>query len=130
MNFIRKLKDSNIQQLIDVRELPLSRKNGFSKTILKEELKRAGILYKHIPELGSPKSIRYQLHKDWIYKRFFEEYKKHINDKDVLENISDIEGRARRKKTILLCFERDYKICHRSIISDELKNRGWKVNHL
>ena len=74
-DFIKKLKDSNIQQLIDVRELALSRKNGFSKGILSLKLKEAGILYKHIPELGSPKEIRHQLHQDWDYKRFFEEYK-------------------------------------------------------
>jgi len=128
--FIKKLKDSNIQQLIDVREIALSRKNGFSKGILSGELKKAGIIYKHIPELGSPKELRYQLHQDWDYKRFFEEYKKHIKDADVLESISDIEGRARRKKTVLLCFEKDFKVCHRSIIAEELKLRGWKVNHL
>lgn len=128
--FIKKLRDSNIQQLIDVRELPLSRKNGFSKSVLREKLRTVGILYKHIPELGSPKSIRHRLHQDWDYKRFFGEYKEHINDKDVLENISEIEGRARRKKTVLLCFERDYKNCHRRIIAEELEKRGWKISHL
>jgi uncharacterized protein YeaO (DUF488 family) len=128
--FIKKLRNSNIQQLIDVRELPLSRKNGFSKTILKEELKKVGILYKHIPELGSPKKVRHQLYKDLDYEKFFKEYKQHINDADILDNISDIEGRARRKKTVLLCYEKDYKVCHRSIIAEELKRRGWKVNNL
>jgi len=128
--FIKKLKDSNIQQLIDVREIALSRKNGFSKSILSKNLKDAGIKYKHIPELGSPKQVRHQLHKDLDYEKFFKEYKNHINDPDVLDNISDIEGRARRKKTVLLCYEKDYKICHRSIIAEELKRRGWRVNHL
>ncbi len=129
-DFIKKLKDSNIQQLIDVRELALSRKNGFSKGILSLKLKEAGILYKHIPELGSPKEIRHQLHQDWDYKRFFEEYKNHIKDIDVLGNISDIEGRAKRKKTVLLCFEKDPKTCHRSIIAEELVKRGWRINNL
>ena len=46
--FITKLKDSNIQQIIDVREIALSRKNGFSKGILGLELKKVGIIYKHI----------------------------------------------------------------------------------
>ncbi len=128
--FIKKLKDSNVQQLIDVRELPLSRKNGFSKTILSSKLKEVGITYKHMPQLGSPKEVRHQLYKDMDYERFFREYKKHIKDPDVLENISDIEGRARRKKTVLLCFEKDFKTCHRSIIAERLAERGWKVNNL
>jgi antitoxin component of MazEF toxin-antitoxin module/uncharacterized protein YeaO (DUF488 family) len=128
--FIKKLKDSNIQQLIDVREIALSRKNGFSKGILESELKKAGIRYKHYPSLGSPKEIRHQLYRDLDYKKFFDEYKKHIKDKDVQESIKDIEGLSKVRKTVLLCFERDFKFCHRSIIAEELNNDGWKVNHL
>jgi len=129
-NFIKKLKDSNIQQLIDVREIALSRKNGFSKSILASELKKNGIIYKHLPELGSPKDIRHQLHQNWEYEKFFNEYQKHIHDEDVMQNISIIEGLAKRRKTILMCFEKDFKKCNRSIIAEELKRKGWKVNHL
>lgn len=128
--FIKKLKDSNIQQLIDVREIALSRKNGFSKGILEEELKKAGIRYKHYPSLGSPKEIRHQLHQDLDYKKFFEEYKEHIKDNDIQESIKDVEGLSKVRKTVLLCFEKDFKTCHRSIIAQELNKDGWKVNHL
>lgn len=132
--FIKKLKDSNIQQLIDVREIALSRKNGFSKSILKTELNKAGIRYEHLKDLGSPKNIRHKLQSSDMdeedYKIFFTEYKKHIHDEDVLKNISIIEGLARRKKSVLMCFEKDYKTCHRSIVAEELKKRGWKVNNL
>ena len=128
--FIKKLKDSNIQQLIDIREIALSRKNGFSKSILSTELKKVGISYKHYPSLGSPKDIRRQLHQDWDYKKFFYEYKEHIKDQDVQESIKDIDGLSKNRKTVLLCFEKDYKTCHRSIISEELKKMGWKINNL
>ncbi len=128
--FIIKLKNSNIQQLIDVREIALSRKNGFSKGILESELKNVGIRYKHYPSLGSPKDIRHQLHQDLDYKKFFEEYNEHVKDIDVQESIKDIEGFSKVRKTVLLCFEKDFKTCHRSIIAQELKKDGWKVNHL
>ncbi|MCX6748972.1 MAG: DUF488 domain-containing protein [Candidatus Pacearchaeota archaeon] len=128
--FIKKLKDSNIQQLIDVREIALSRKNGFSKSILTSELKKEGIIYRHLPELGSPKEIRHQLYQDWDYEKFFKEYQKHINDEDVMQNISIIEGLAKRRKSVLMCFEKDFKKCHRSIIADELKRKSWRVSHL
>lgn len=128
--FVKKLKDSNIQQLIDVREIALSRKNGFSKTALKEALNKAGIKYEHLGKLGSPKNVRHQLYKDLDYKKFFEEYKKHIKDEDVMQNISVIEGLAKRKKSVIMCFEKDYKVCHRSIIAEELKRRGWKIGNL
>lgn len=128
--FIRKLKDSNIQQVIDLREIALSRKNGFSKGMLENELRNAGIRYKHYPSLGSPKEIRHQLHQDWDYKKFFEEYKEHVKDKDVQESIKDVEGLSKVRKTVLLCFEKDFKSCHRSIIAEELNKAGWKINHL
>ena len=128
--FIKKLKDSNIQHLIDVRELPLSRKNGFSKEILKSNLKSVGIMYTHLKDLGSPKNVRHQLYKDMDYEKFFKEYQKHINDEDVMQNISIIEGLAKRRKSVMMCFEKDYKTCHRRIIAEELKRRGWKINNL
>jgi len=132
--FIKKFKDSNIQQLIDVREIALSRKNGFSKSILKSELNKAGIRYEHLRDLGSPKNIRHELQSSGMdpndYKKFFHEYKQHIHDEDVLKNISFIEGLARRKKSVMMCFEKNPKTCHRSIIAEELKKRGWKVNNL
>ncbi len=128
--FIKKLKNANIQQLIDVREIPLSRKNGFSKTILQEKLKEVGITYKHYSELGSPKRIRHQLHQDWNYESFFKEYKEIIKDEDVQQKIKDVEKDAKIKKTVLLCFEKDYTKCHRRLIAEELKEQGWKVSHL
>jgi len=129
-DFVKKLKSANIQQLIDVREIPLSRKNGFSKTILQEKLKDVGIFYKHYHELGSPKRIRHQLHTDWDYEAFFKEYKEVVKDEEVQQKIKEVEKDSKMKKTVLLCFEKDYKTCHRSIIAEELVNQGWKVNHL
>lgn len=132
--FVKKLKDSNIQQLIDVREIALSRKNGFSKSLLKMALNNAGIRYEHLKNLGSPKNIRHELKASSMneadYKKFFREYKRHIHDEDVLNNISIIEGLARRKKSVMMCFEKDYKTCHRTIVADELNKRGWKINNL
>ena len=32
-NFISELKNNNIEKVVDVRELPLSRKKGYSKTL-------------------------------------------------------------------------------------------------
>lgn len=128
--FTKKLQNNSIQQLIDIRQIPLSRKNGFSKGILIIELKKVGIRYKSYPSLGSPKELRYELHKAWDYTKFFTEYKEHVKDFDVQESIKDIEGLSKVRKTALLCFEKDYKTCHRSIISEELIKRGWKIIHL
>jgi len=129
-DFVKRLKSANIQQLIDLREIALSRKNGFSKTILSDKLDKAGINYRHYSQLGSPKTIRHQLHTDWNYEKFFKAYKEIVKGKGIQQRIEDVEKNAKSKKTVLLCFEKDYKTCHRRIIAEELKKRGWKVSHL
>jgi len=43
--FIQRLQSSSIQTLVDVRELPLSRKRGFSKRALAESLASHGIMH-------------------------------------------------------------------------------------
>ena len=50
--FIQRLRDARVELIVDVRELPLSRKKGFSKTALREHLAAAGIGYTHIPAQG------------------------------------------------------------------------------
>ena len=69
--FIERLKLVGIEQLIDVREIALSRKNGFAKTALRKALDDNGIVYKHLPGLGSPSDIRHKLKEDWNYVAFF-----------------------------------------------------------
>lgn len=126
-DFIERLLDYNIEQLMDIREIAFSRKNSFSKGMLMSYLKEAGIRYKHFSSLGSPKDIRDILHKDWNYKKFFEEYQKHIDDEDVKEELRDIEGLSKMRRTAIMCFEREPSRCHRSIVSNELKEKGWKI---
>lgn len=42
------LKESGVSLLIDVRDVPLSRKPGFSKTSLAQGLEEAGMQYLHL----------------------------------------------------------------------------------
>jgi hypothetical protein len=52
------LVDTGVERLVDVRELPLSRRRGFSKTALGDALRHAGIEYVHVRALGNPKPNR------------------------------------------------------------------------
>ena len=51
-----------IDRVIDIRELPLSRRRGFSKTPLGDALRAAGIDYIHARIAGNP----YRVEKDAI----------------------------------------------------------------
>jgi len=121
--FIYKLIDNNVKAVIDVREIPLSRKYGFSKIHLKRELNRYNIKYFHLPELGSPTNIRKDLKTNRLdYLEFFKRYREYLQNKnDVLENLANIA--TNEETTALLCYEKCTELCHRSIIANEMTIR-------
>src|SRR5689334_8046255 len=72
--FVERLRAQDIKTVIDVRELPLSRKKGFSKKAFAEALLREGIAYLHMPTLGCPKPIREQYKADATWERYTKEF--------------------------------------------------------
>jgi uncharacterized protein (DUF488 family) len=56
--FIRALKDAGVELVLDIRAAPVSRKKGFSKNQLAAHLSEAGIGYRHLRGLGTPKRGR------------------------------------------------------------------------
>jgi len=129
--FVTRLKQFNISRLIDVREIPISRKNGFSKSALSEKLESENIQYIHVKALGSPSSIRNKLKSDWDYNYFFKEYSKYLSKnidiiKKLYENILD-------GINCIMCFERFPEQCHRSLIADRIKEYDGnkiKIKHI
>jgi uncharacterized protein (DUF488 family) len=130
--FIGQLQLHNIQVVVDVREIPASRKPGFSKTRLIEHLESANIKYIHIRELGSPKTLRHKLYKDKDYNYFFNKYKKYLSTQiDTVKSLyNDI---IVDKISCLICFEKDASQCHRTIVAEKIKEidgNGLMVNHI
>jgi uncharacterized protein (DUF488 family) len=112
-SFIDKLLANDICVLIDVRNNPLSRKPGFSKSAFRYHLESAGISYQHIPELGVPSALRKNLVTKDSYQALFDYY----------EN----------SRVALTCFEADYHACHRHKITEFLSQEPTfmaKVVHL
>ncbi len=69
--FVDTLLEHEIECLIDIREIPLSRKKGFSKTALTENLESVGIKYSHFRSLGSPRIDRHELRETGDFSQFF-----------------------------------------------------------
>jgi uncharacterized protein (DUF488 family) len=112
------LMGAHVQRLVDVRELPLSRRRGFSKTGLAETVANVGIEYVHTRPLGNPKDNRDRYRSGdvdggaKIYRRHL-----HNGSKQALLNLAtSLNGTV----TCLLCFERDHHTCHRAVITDSL----------
>jgi len=116
---ITELVDAGIDRLVDVRELPLSRRRGFSKTALSETLHEAGIEYVHVKALGNPKSNRERYWAGDI-EGGAAVYRKHLNNgsRSALVELADSLG---NDPTCLLCFERDHTECHRDVIVEALQ---------
>ena len=129
-DFVATLMLSDIQVIIDVREIPLSRKRGFSKRALSDALEDIGVEYVHLRDLGDPKPGR-EAARRGDKKEFERIYRKHLGEEAAqaaLETAVQIAGKSR---SCLLCFERDPSDCHRTIIAKEItKLETAKIEHL
>lgn len=116
-DFMRALKAAKIDVLLDVRELPISRRKGFSKTALGDALTEAGIGYRHEKQLGSPKTIRHRLREDGNYPRFFRDFDRHLIEQSTLLEtlVEELKGNV-----ALMCYEKDHKECHRRSVANAL----------
>lgn len=126
--FVNTLIENNIDVLLDIREIPLSRKKGFSKNLLRVCLEDHGISYRHEKELGSPKPIREKLYKDKNYEDFFRSFDKYLETQgDLIADLcKDLKGNV-----ALLCFEKDVLTCHRKSVAREMSViLGRKPKHL
>jgi hypothetical protein len=56
--FAEHVRAAGVERLIDVRELPISRRRGYAKTALGQAMADAGVEYVHIKALGNPKPFR------------------------------------------------------------------------
>lgn len=129
--FISCLKSFNVTRLIDVRELPLSRKKGFSKLSFKERLEAEDIQYIHIKSLGSPADIRKKLKEDNDYNYFFNAYSKYLLKNPGL--IKDAYEYVIHGINCIMCFERLPEKCHRNIVAEEIKEyegNRLKIKHI
>jgi uncharacterized protein (DUF488 family) len=123
LDFIETLDVLAVSRVIDIRDMPGSRRRDFSKNILREHLEQAGFAYSHFKALGDPKEGRDAMRagKREIFLEIFNQHMKKPEAQSALDEVTDI---ALDETSILLCYERDHKDCHRSIIAAELGNRG------
>lgn len=128
--FLATLALAGVEHLVDVRDVPISRKRGFSKTKLAEALAVAGIGYTHLKPLGDPKAGREAM-KRGDYPAFLKIYDNHISSCDSQRALDTAAEIARNAATVLLCYERNPKQCHRTIVAEQLMRRDtFEIRHL
>lgn len=126
--FIDLLKHYGIEQVVDVRTVPRSRKNPqFNREELERVLPEVKIDYVHMKELGGlrhPK--RDSINTGWENESFrgFADY---MQTPEFAAALSRLIELAERKLTAIMCAEILPWRCHRSLIADALMVRGIEV---
>jgi uncharacterized protein (DUF488 family) len=127
--FMSLLAARGISTVVDVRELPLSRKPGFSKKALTNVLKVSGLEYVHMVELGCPRLVRYAYREDNDWKRYTAGFLKYL--KTQRNAVAALAELAETSTCALLCYEADFKFCHRSMVADAVnKLSGADIEHI
>jgi uncharacterized protein (DUF488 family) len=128
--FVETLLEAGVQTLVDVRDVPISRKKGFSKSILRETLADHGIEYVHLRGLGDPKPGR-EAARSGDFPRFREIFGAHMKTQCAQLDLEIAGNLAKDIAICLMCFERDHCTCHRSIVAHHIVGMtGLRVHNL
>ena len=126
--FLAALTGAGVTQVIDVRQLPLSRRPGFSKSPLTAALAEQGISYVHLKALGTPKPGRDAVKKgDRVTLEAV--YAGQLELPEAQGEAAKMLGLAADTPSALLCFERDPAMCHRTLLITAV-GVGWEVTDL
>lgn len=129
--FLELLSGPAIEQLVDIRAFPGSRRYPqFNKENLSDTLRRNGILYHHMRGLGGRrKPLKDSVNVAWRHPSF-RGYADYMQTEEFKGQIAVLEDLASTKRTAYMCSEAPWWKCHRSLLSDYLKVRGWTVLHI
>lgn len=129
--FVDLLQTHHIELLVDIRSFPGSRRSPhFNKENLSLSLPEAGIQYRHMVGLGG----RRKPNKDseniaWRHPSF-RGYADYMQSEEFKQQINILQELARSKRTAYMCSEAPWWKCHRALVSDFLKVKGWEVWHI
>lgn len=127
--FLDMLSAYGIDTIVDVRQAPISRKPGFSKTALAAALGTVGVEYVHMARLGCPKSVRDRYRENGSWPEYSEGFLAYLATQG--EAVRDLSRTAQSSDCALLCFEADYRFCHRSMVAEAVRDvRGAEIRHI
>ena len=117
--FVSLLRGAGIEAVADVRRYPSSRRMPwFNSGVLADSLADAGIDYRHFEGLGGRRSGGLAGYRD------------HMAEADFAAAFGALVELAERRRTAVMCAERDWRGCHRRFIAEELADGGHEVVHI
>lgn len=122
-----------IELVADIRSYPASRHcPWFGKDLFSKALGESGIRYKHIANLGGRRPKQHDVIADnsgWT-NASFRNYADYANCLDSADGFDYLELLARKYRVAYMCSEAQPWRCHRTIVSDWMFSRNWRVRHI
>jgi uncharacterized protein (DUF488 family) len=129
--FLDLLQSHDIKNLVDVRSFPGSRRYPhFNQENMSAALPLAGIRYIWMRDLGGRRKTTPNSHNTVWRNVAFRGYADHMETPAFATALAALEELASSSPTAYMCSEAVWWRCHRGLISDALKVRGWEVLHI
>lgn len=122
------LRNAGVTLLADIRAVPLSRRPGFSKNVLANGLREAGIDYLGLKALGTPPEGR-EAARRGDHATLARVYTGQLAEPEAMLQGAQLCELAAERLTALLCFERAPQGCHRTLLIDAVMPEA-SVTHL
>jgi uncharacterized protein (DUF488 family) len=118
--FLETLREAGVDLLVDVRAIAGSRRPGFAKTKLAENVGTIGIEYLHLRGLGTPAEGRAAA-RAGRYDELRAIFMEHLETSEAQDQLEQLAGLVRSgRRVCLLCLEADPAHCHRSMVAEAL----------
>ncbi|MEO5967751.1 MAG: DUF488 domain-containing protein [Ferruginibacter sp.] len=125
------ISNFGIEIVADVRSFPGSRKfPQFNKEVMEQWLKESGFGYVHYKNLGGRRKMKTDSNNKGWRLAAFRGYADYMETQEYKTALKELEKLAKDNKVAYMCSEAVWWSCHRSLISDDLKNKGWEVIHI
>ena len=129
--FVGMLRNADISALVDVRRFAGSRRHPqFSGATMATTLPAEGIAYVPMPDLGGRRTARKDSPNTLWRNAAFRGYADYMETADYQRARDALAELALRVRTAVMCAEAVWWQCHRGLIADDFKARGWTVLHL
>jgi uncharacterized protein (DUF488 family) len=126
------LQRQEIARLVDIRTLPGSRRTPqFNLENLQQKLPESGIEYIHMKSLGGlRKPIKDSPQNAAWRNEGFRGYADYMQSPGFEEALEALIGLMMERRTVYVCTEAVFWRCHRQLVSDALRIRGFLIGHI
>ena len=129
--FVALLRAHGVQQIVDIRSLPGSRRYPhFDRERLSPLLHNRRIGYRYLKALGGRRrTSKDSINTGWRHPSF-RGYADYTQTAAFAEGCAELLALAAERRIAVMCAEAVYWRCHRNILADVLCVRGVEVQHI